>query len=445
MRRESEFRLMPRASYLAPNLCRCHLLGFFLGLLDGADHVESLLWDIVVLTLDNFLEGTDGVFQFDISPGDTGKLFGNMERLREKTLHLAGARDGQLIVFGKLVHAENRDDVLQIFVTLQDQLHRAGNVIVFLADHVWIENARSRIERIHCRVNAQLGNLPGQNRGRVEMGESGRRRRVGQVVGRDVNCLNRGNRTFASRGDALLQLAQVGRQRRLITDGRRHAAEQGRHFGVCLGETENIIQEQQHVAPFVVTEVFRESQRGQSDAGARSGRLIHLTVDQRGFVDNARLFHFEPKIVAFTSTFANAAEDRITAVFLGDVVDQLHQNNRFADAGTAEQADFTAARIGGEQIDDFYAGLKRLNLGFLIDEFWRRPVNWRKLLRIDWSTFIHRLADHVYDPSESSLAHRHADTRAGIHNIHAAHQTFSGIHGDAAHAVLTQVLRHFDH
>ncbi len=132
-------------------------------------------------------------------------------------------------------------------------------------------------------------------------------------------------------------------------------------------------------------------------------------------------------------------------MFLGDVVDQLHQNNRFADAGTAEQADFTAARIGGEQIDDFYAGLKRLNLGFLIDEFWRRPVNWRKLLRIDWSTFIHRLADHVDDPSESSLAHRHADTCASIHNIHAAHQTFSGIHGDTAHRVLTQVLRHLDH
>ena len=175
--------------------------------------------------------------------------------------------------------------------------------------------------------------------------------------------------------DSFLQFAQVGGQSRLITDGGRHAAEQGRNFRVRLGETENVIEEQKHVAAFIVAEVFRQGQRGQSDAGARAGRLVHLAINQRSLVDNARLFHFQPEIVAFAGALADAAEDRITAVFHGDVIDQLHENNGLADAGAAEQADLSAAGIGSEQIDDFDAGFERLNFGFLIDEFRSRAMN----------------------------------------------------------------------
>jgi hypothetical protein len=45
------------------------------------------------------------------------------ERLGEEPLDLARARDGQLVVFGQLVHAEDRDEVLQILVALEDALH----------------------------------------------------------------------------------------------------------------------------------------------------------------------------------------------------------------------------------------------------------------------------------------------------------------------------------
>ena len=57
-----------------------------------------------------------------------------MEGLRQEALDLAGARDGQLVLFRELVHAEDGDDVLQLLVALQDLLHLAGDVVVLLAD-----------------------------------------------------------------------------------------------------------------------------------------------------------------------------------------------------------------------------------------------------------------------------------------------------------------------
>jgi F-type H+-transporting ATPase subunit beta len=51
-----------------------------------------------------------------------------MERLRQKALDLARPRHGELVLFGELVHAQDRDDVLQRFVTLQDLLHPARDV-----------------------------------------------------------------------------------------------------------------------------------------------------------------------------------------------------------------------------------------------------------------------------------------------------------------------------
>jgi hypothetical protein len=59
-------------------------------------------------------------------------------------------------------------------------------------------------------------------------------------------------------------------------------------------------------------------------------------------------------------------------VLLGDVVDELHDGDGFAHAGAAEQADFAAARVGADQVDDLDAGLENLNLGGLIGKGRRR-------------------------------------------------------------------------
>jgi hypothetical protein len=88
------------------------------------------------------------------------------------------------------------------------------------------------------------------------MGEGGRRRRVGEVVGRHVDRLDRGDRAGAGRGDALLQRAHVGGERRLVAHRRGDAAEQRRHLRARLGEAEDVVDEEQHVGARLVAELL---------------------------------------------------------------------------------------------------------------------------------------------------------------------------------------------
>ena len=84
----------------------------------------------------------------------------------------------------------------------------------------------------------------------------GERRRVGVVVGGHVHGLQRGDRAAPGRGDALLQLAHLVGQGRLVAHRRRHAAEEGGHLGAGLDEAEDVVDEQQHVLALHVAEVL---------------------------------------------------------------------------------------------------------------------------------------------------------------------------------------------
>ena len=195
---------------------------------------------------------------------------------------------------------------------------------------------------------------------RVEVGEHRGRRRVGEVVRGHVDGLHGGDRALAGGGDALLQLAHLGLQRRLVAHLRRHAAEQRGHLGAGLHEAEDVVDEQQHVLAALVAEVLGHRQAGQRDAHARPGRLVHLAEDEHGLVDHARLGHLEPEVVALARALAHAAERRQAAVLLGEVVDELLDEHGLAHAGAAEQADLAALRVGREQVHDLDAGLEHL-------------------------------------------------------------------------------------
>ena len=83
------------------------------------------------------------------------------------------------------------------------------------------------------------------------------------------------------------------------------------------------------------------------------------------------------EVVALAGALADAGEDRIAAMRLGDVVDQLLDDDRLADAGAAEEADLAAAGVGREQVDDLDAGDQDLRLGRLLD-IGRAPAGgWR--------------------------------------------------------------------
>ena len=283
-----------------------------------------------------------------------------------------------------------------------------------------------------------------------KVGERGRRRRVGQVVGRHVNGLHRGDRTLGRGGDALLHLTHVGRQRRLIAHGRRNTAEKRRHFRTRLGEAEDVVDEEQHVLA-LVAEVLGDSQAGQGDAGAGARRLVHLAVDEgclRAFAAamlvDARLDHFVIEVVALAGALADAGEHRVTAMGLGDVVDQFHDENGLADAGAAEQADLAALGVRREQVDDLDAGDEDLRFGRLLDIGGRILVDGALRLGRERAGFVDRLADDIHDAAERLVADRHHDRCAGVDDDLAANQTFGGVHGDGAHGVFAEMLRDFE-
>ncbi len=273
------------------------------------------------------------------------------------------------------------------------------------------------------------------------MGERGRRRRVGEVVGRHVDRLHRGDRAGARRRDALLQLAHLGGERRLVADGARHAAEQRRHLGARLHEAEDVVDEEEHVLA-LVAEVLRHRQAGERDAQASARRLVHLPVDERGLVDHARLAHLEEEVVALARPLAHAGEDGETAVLLGEVVDQLHDQHGLADAGAAEEADLAALDVGRDQIDHLDSRLEDLDGRRQLAEGGRLAVDRPALHVLRLRLLVDRLADHVPDPAERRLADRNGDRRAGVDDVCAAREAVGRVHRHGANAIVAEVLLH---
>ncbi len=374
------------------------------------------------------------------SPGRAGELLGDVERLAQEALDLAGAVDLELVLVGELVDAEDGDDVLQLLVALQHLLDVGRRPVVLLAEDVGLEDRRRRVERVDRRVDALLGDRPGQRRGRVQVGEHRRRGRVGEVVRGDVDGLDRGDRSLRRRRDPLLQLTHLGLQRRLVTDGGRHAAEQRRYLGARLDEPEDVVDEQEHVLAADLTEVLRHRQTGQGDAKTRPGGLVHLAEHHHRLVDDAGLGHLDVEVVALAGPLADAAEGREAAVLGRDVVDQLLDQNGLADAGAAEQADLAALGVRGEEVDDLDAGLEDLlgrgqvlgARGGTVD----RPA----ILALDRRALVDRLAEQVEDPAERVLADGHGDRGAGVDDGVAAAQAVGGVHRDRADAVVAEVL-----
>ncbi len=166
-----------------------------------------------------------------------------------------------------------------------------------------------------------------------------------------------------------------------------------------------------------------------ANSGAGARRLVHLAEDQGDLglgqvldVDDARLDELVVEVVAFAGALADAGEDRIAAMGFGDVVDQLLDEHRLADAGAAEQADLAALGVGREKVDDLDAGDEDLRLRRLLGVARRRLVDGALGLRLHGAGLVDRLADDVDDAPERAGADRNGDRRAGVAHLLAAGQ-----------------------
>ena len=165
-------------------------------------------------------------------------------------------------------------------------------------------------------------------------------------------------RTHLLRGrNALLHATHVRGEGGLVTDGRGNTAEQGRGLGTCLGETENVVDEEEHILSLVVTEVLGDGETSEGDTGTSSRGLVHLTEDECDLgvtveVDDTSLDHLVVQVVALTGTLADTGEDGVTTVGLGDVVDELLNEHSLADTGTTKETNLSTTSVGSEEVDD---------------------------------------------------------------------------------------------
>ena len=79
-----------------------------------ATHVqEGLLRQIVAFTLDDGLEGLNGVGNWGENTGLTGEHLSDEERLRQEALNTASPVHHNAVLFGQFVHTKDGDDVLE--------------------------------------------------------------------------------------------------------------------------------------------------------------------------------------------------------------------------------------------------------------------------------------------------------------------------------------------
>ena len=158
-----------------------------------------------------------------------------------------------------------------------------------------------------------------------------------------------------------------------------------------------------------------------------------------------RLDELVIEVVAFAGALADAGEDRIAAMGLGDVVDQFLDEHRLADARAAEEADLAALSVRREQVDDLDAGDKDLGFRRLLDIGGGRLMDRAAIFHLDRPGFVDRLADDVHDAPERALADGNGDRPAGVGHLLAAHEALRDVHRDAAHRVLAELLGHLEH
>ena len=265
-------------------------------------------------------------------------------------------------------------------------------------------------ERIDRRIDAQRRDVTAQHRGGVQVGERRVRRGVGDVVCRHVDRLQRGDRAPLRGRDALLELAHLVGQRRLIAHRARHAPEQRGDLRASLGEPEDVVHEQQHVLALHVAEVFGHGEGAQRDPQADAGRLVHLSEHEGSVGEDAGFGHLQEQVVAFAGSLADAGEHRHAAVLLGLPADHLLDDHGLAHARAAEHADLAALHVGLQQIDDLDAGLQHHRLRLELIERRAVAVDRPAIGRMDLVLGgIEWLAEHVVHVPQDALADGNAD------------------------------------
>ena len=82
--------------------------------------------------------------------------------------------------------------------------------------------------------------------------------------------------------------------------------------------------------------------------------------------DNPGLDHFPVKVISFTGPLTHTCKDGETTVCFCNVVNEFHDNDRFADTRTTKHATLTALEQRADEVDDFNSCWKHFRIGRLL-------------------------------------------------------------------------------
>jgi hypothetical protein len=127
-------------------------------------------------------------------------------------------------------------------------------------------------------------------------------------------------------------------------------------------------------------------------------------------------------------------------VLLGDVPDQLLDEDGLPDAGAAEEADLAALGVRSEQVDDLDPGLEDLLGRCQVLDRRSGTVNGPPLLGLDLAGVVDRVAEEVEDAPERPVADGNGDRTSRVDDLVAALEAVGGVHRHCPHAVVAEVL-----
>lgn len=93
-----------------------------------------------MLTLKDFFKALNRVRQLDVLTRVIGKLLSHKEWLAGERWMRRARATVCLSSSDNSFHTKNGNDVLQVFVALQDTLHFASNFVVLFANDLWVKN-----------------------------------------------------------------------------------------------------------------------------------------------------------------------------------------------------------------------------------------------------------------------------------------------------------------
>ncbi len=124
-------------------------------LVDGALHIERLLFLRIMLSFKDLLHRANGLFKCNVFTGCASERFADEERLREELLDLACPVYKSLIFIRKLLDTKDGDDILEILIALKNLFGLGCDAIVFLSYDERIECLRRRFKWVDGRIDTE--------------------------------------------------------------------------------------------------------------------------------------------------------------------------------------------------------------------------------------------------------------------------------------------------